>query len=76
MKRRFLLDYIIREKVFGRVVPHFCVNEFEKCGLVHSHIILILDDPSRVLYGILTELPNSFRPEFRQKKMLFSGITY
>ena len=47
MKRRFLLDYIIREKVFGRVVAHVCVNEFQKRDLVHSHIILIVDEPSK-----------------------------
>ena len=47
MKRCFLLDYIIREKVFGRVVAHVCVNEFQKRGLVHSQIILILYDPSK-----------------------------
>ena len=47
MKRSYLLDSIIREKVLGRVVAHFCVNEFQKRGLVHSQIILILDEPSK-----------------------------
>ncbi len=47
MKRRYLLDFIIWEKVFGRVVAHVCVNEFKTRGLVHSHIILILDEPPK-----------------------------
>ncbi len=47
MKRRELLNQIIKEQIFGIVVAHVCVNEFQKIGLSHSHIILILDEPSK-----------------------------
>ncbi len=47
MKWRFLLDYIIRGKVFGRVFAHVYVNEFQKRDYLHSHTILILGEPSK-----------------------------
>ena len=47
MKREALVDYIKSDGRFGRVVADVVVNEFQKRGLVHSHIILILDDESK-----------------------------
>ncbi len=41
------MNHIIKEKVFGRAVAHVCVNEFQKRGLVHSHFIFILGEPSK-----------------------------
>ncbi len=45
MKKRKLLRRLIKEQIFGRVVVHVCVKEFQKCGLVHSNIIFILYEP-------------------------------
>ena len=35
-KRRELLNQIVKEHVFSRVLAHVCVNEFKKRGLVSS----------------------------------------
>ena len=47
MKRCELRNQIIKEQIFGRVVAHVWVNKFQKIGLVRSHIILILEEPSK-----------------------------
>ena len=42
MKRSEILHQIITEQVFGRVVAHVCVKEFQKRSLDHSHAVFIL----------------------------------
>ncbi len=47
LKSRELQHRLIKDQIFGRVVAHVCVNKFHKRGLVQSHIILLLDEPSK-----------------------------
>jgi len=43
MKLQQLLDDLYKHKVFGRVLGYVYVIEFQKRGLPHSHILLMLD---------------------------------
>ena len=43
IKKQQLLDDIIKNGVFGRVVAHVEVVEFQKRGLPHIHLLVILD---------------------------------
>jgi hypothetical protein len=43
LKFKELMDDIIKNKIFGKVISNIEVIEFQKCGLPHAHILLILD---------------------------------
>ena len=64
LKLRQLLDKITKQDYFGKVKAHIGVIEFQKRGLPHSHVILIMDaDDSyvtadRVDTLISAEIPN------------------
>ena len=42
-----LLEDLVRNAVFSQVLAHLWVVEFQKCGLPHIHILLILADDDR-----------------------------
>jgi len=39
--KRLLKEIVVRQR-FGRVVAHICVVEFQKRGLPHAHILVVL----------------------------------
>ncbi len=47
MKRRELLDDIIKKGMLGVVNAYLAVIEFQKRGLPHMHLLLIFDDSTR-----------------------------
>ncbi len=47
MKGRQLLDDIIKKGVLGVVTAYLAVIEFQKRGLPHMHVLLILDENTR-----------------------------
>lgn len=48
MKLTELLKDLCKRNVLGKVVAHLYVVEFQKRGLPHAHILLILDQDSRI----------------------------
>ena len=42
-KHKDLMHLILKKHIFGKVIGHVYVIEFQKRGLPHSHILLILD---------------------------------
>ena len=44
MKLRELLSDILKKHIFGRSLAHFYTIKFQKRGLPHAHILVILDD--------------------------------
>jgi len=42
MKLNALLEYLTKNKIFGKVIGHIHVVEFQKRGLPHAHILLII----------------------------------
>lgn len=43
IKLKELLDDLLKNKIFGHAIAHVYVVEFQKRGLPHAHILLILD---------------------------------
>ena len=43
LKLKELMDDIIKNKIFGKIISNIQVIEFQKRGLPHAHILLILD---------------------------------
>ena len=48
LKLQAILDDIFQKKIFGIVKAHMYVIEFQKRGLPHAHILIILDDASKL----------------------------
>ncbi len=48
MKLKELLDDLIEKDYFGRVVGHLSVVEFQKRGLPHAHILIILSNSNKL----------------------------
>ena len=46
-----MLDVIIKKKVFGDVVSHVSFIEFQKRGLPHIHLLIILKHNYKLLTG-------------------------
>ena len=47
LRKDMLLEDLVRNAVFGQVLAHLWVVEFQKRGLPHIHILLILADDDR-----------------------------
>jgi hypothetical protein len=47
LKFKSLLHDLIKKSVFGRVIGYIYVIEFQKRGLPHAHILLILDEKDK-----------------------------
>ena len=69
VKFRLLLDKLLKEHVLGKVVGYTWVIEFQKRGLPHYHILLIVQhndkpqSPEDVDMRIRAELPDARDPE-------------
>ncbi|GBM60230.1 hypothetical protein AVEN_273536-1 [Araneus ventricosus] len=48
MKLKELLEDICKHGIFGTVLAYIYVNEFQKRGLPHAHILLTLDSESKI----------------------------
>jgi hypothetical protein len=48
MKLKEIKNDILQHAIFGKVVAFIDVIEFQKRGLPHAHILLILDAPSKL----------------------------
>jgi len=48
IKLKSLLDDLTEKSVLGKVVSHIHVVEFQKRGLPHAHILLILADQDKL----------------------------
>ena len=45
MKLKVILNDILKENIFEKVLTYFYIIEFQKCGLPYAHILLILIQP-------------------------------
>jgi len=48
MKLRYILEDIFKNNIFGNVKANMHVIEFQKRGLPHAHILIILEDDSKL----------------------------
>jgi hypothetical protein len=48
IKLQAILDDIFKKNIFGRVKAHMYVIEFQKRGLPHAHILVILDGDDKI----------------------------
>ena len=60
------MDDLIKNKIFGDTIGHINVIEFQKRGLPHAHILLILNnncklDPDRIDNIVSAELPDNIK---------------
>ena len=75
LKKRELIDDLVKVGVFGKTVAFLWVIEFQKRGLPHVHILIILGKehkPTRVEQIdaiVMTDLPDDpIRKDFLKKK--------
>ena len=47
MKLNFLLELLLKQQIFGKVIGHIHVIEFQKRGLPHAHILLIVREEDK-----------------------------
>src|SRR6266496_2368439 len=48
LKLKALLDDLLKHNVFGKVIANVYIIEFQKHGLPHAHILLILDRENKI----------------------------
>lgn len=48
LKLKALLDDLIQNQIFGKVVAHIYVIEFQKRGLSHAHILIVLAEEDKI----------------------------
>ena len=73
MKSKAMIQHVVDEEIFGKVVAHVKVIEFQKRGLPHAHCIFVLDretknnlkNPVNVDKIISAEIPPDSDPELR-----------
>ncbi|CDF36294.1 unnamed protein product [Chondrus crispus] len=74
LKMKDLMSLVINEEVFGTVVAHVRVIEFQKRGLPHAHVVFFLDEvskndlrtPENVDRIISAEIPSAQDPELEE----------
>ncbi|CDF37017.1 ATP dependant DNA helicase [Chondrus crispus] len=74
LKMKDLMSLVINEEVFGTVVAHVRVIEFQKRGLPHAHVVFFLDEvskndlrtPENVDRIISAEIPSAKDPELQE----------
>ncbi|CDF40386.1 ATP dependant DNA helicase [Chondrus crispus] len=74
LKMKDLMSLVINEEVFGTVVAHVRVIEFQKRGLPHAHVVFFLDEvskndlrtPEYVDRIISAEIPSAQDPELQE----------
>ena len=49
MKKEALLHDIVKEKVFGNTIAHMYSIEFQKRGLPHMHLLIILENEDKII---------------------------
>ena len=49
LKLKSLLEDIIKMKIFGRTIAHIYVIEFQKRGLPHAHLLIILAQDEKII---------------------------
>lgn len=49
LKKKAIIDYIYKHGIFGRAVAYVYTIEFQKRGLPHMHILIILAEGDRIL---------------------------
>ncbi len=69
VKFKELMDDIIKNKIFGKVISNIDVIEFQKRGLPHAHILIILDkvDKPKPLMTMINWLVLRFRVKQRHQ---------
>ena len=69
LKLDMLLDELYKDGIFGKVIANLHVIEFQKRGLPHAHILIILDQTDRPLSAdavdeiVRAELPHAPAPD-------------
>ena len=65
MKLKLLLKHLQDNSPFGCVLAHVSVIEFQKRGLVHSHIILFIDQDAKFALQDPLQIDNHISAEIR-----------
>ena len=76
MKLKEIKKEILNDAIFGKVVAYMDVIEFQKRGLPHAHLLLILDasnNPSSIEY--VDEIVSAEIPNPQTQKSLYESVT-
>ena len=77
MKKKALIDAIIKKGYLGHCVAHIHTIEYQKRGLPHMHLLVIVDTNSRV--RVPADVDNVIRAEFpdpddEKEKVLYEKV--
>jgi hypothetical protein len=76
LKLKCLLDDILKKEIFGAVVAHIYVIEFQKRGLPHAHILICLAEQDKVkTVEIVDLLVNAELPDMNKHKKVYETVT-
>ncbi len=77
MKLEAVLDDLLKNGVFGRVIGHIHVIEFQKRGLPHAHILIIMcpEDKSRTTEDTIDKVVRAEIPDPITEPRLWQVVT-
>ena len=76
LKLKALLNDLIEDQIFGKVVAHIYVIEFQKRGLPHAHILIVLDEADKIKTVQQVDLLVSAEiPDEKMHKLAYDTVT-
>jgi len=76
LKLKSLLDDLLKKHVLGRTVAHCYVVEFQKSGLPHAHILLILAPEDKIRdAAMVDDIVSAEIPDPQAKPKLYELVT-
>ena len=76
LKLRALLNDILESQIFGKIMAHIYVIEWQKMGLPHAHILLCLEDVAKITnVNQVDHLVNAEIPDKSKHKLAFETVS-
>ena len=63
-----LLDDLLKKDIFGRVTAHFGTIEYQKRGLPHLHLLILMSDEDRPSTAEMNDRVGKRRPNKRVRE--------
>ena len=74
LKLKALMKRLLEDNFFGKTKAHFYVVEFQKRGLPHAHILIILDDENKITDDNVDNFISAEFPDENTNPRLFENF--
>ena len=74
LKLKALMKRLVEDNFFGKTKAHFYVVEFQKRGLPHAHILIILDDDNKITDDNVDNFISAEFPDEETNPRLFQNF--